>query len=498
MKKSFIIRAFLAIIGTICSCLVFVFASSNLTVQADAPKTVTLTFAYLGNGNPDVSVYDNRYMVWFNLSEKLSDTTLDPNYTFRDNNSATIYQSDGSEIITDNVRWYISSGYTQLGIEIPSSVFLNAENTSEVGSSVVYIAKGAKIGGVSELTNDIYFHIKGNVSANIKPIDGVKEYVKTDFAQQDSNDRYCFYIGGGDGSKNNLGSIEARINDSTINLWLIDYGNDAKEILIPINYNDISKNGTYKVELVPFLPTNWTYFFKNKFTFWIINGTYTEEKPVEYTDITFANTFNIRSDDYYIEFAGAPKNKEFKSAGNVSIEVNDESCSVGFYIDITEKYGMVLPFEKAPKNKVNKVVIKAGEMVYENTKNLNEITFYVSGYGVFSEKEAHATTVNLSGAIETSERIWWNITNLNGLVDTVSIEQNGIKIYGYGYNRNPNEENSTEKLYETLGDVFTAEDGDYPNSVNISVKAMLVKNAQGASIRLPIIRGYALRLKLAV
>lgn len=483
--KGFIVGAFLAVIGTICSCLFFVFASGNLTVKADAPETVTLTFAYLGNGNPDVSVYGNKYLVWFNLGEKLSDTTLDKDNTFKNNNSIKVYQSDGSETVTSNVGWYISSGYTQLGIEIPSSAFLNAEDTSKVGSSVVYIAKGTKIGGVSELTNDIYFHIKGSEAANIKPLDGVKEYVKTDFAQQDSLERYCFYIGGGDGTKNNLGSIETRINDSTtVKLWLTDYGNGAKEILIPINYSDISKKGTYKVELLPYLPTNWTYFFKNKFTFWIIDGAYTEEKPVEYTDITFANTFNIRTDDFYIEFAGAPKSQEFKRAGNVSIMVNDESCSVGFYIDTAEKYGMVLPFDKAPKDKVNKVVIKAGEMVYDNTKNLNDITFYVSGYGVFSEKEAHATTVNLSGAIEKSEKIWWNITNLNGLVNTVAVEQNGVKIYGYGYNPDPGVENSTENLYETLADVFAAEVGSYPHSVDINVKAMLVRNVQGASIRL--------------
>lgn len=480
MKKtnSFIIKTFCAIIGMICFCLGFIFAiSNNITSYAASSFTLKSISAY------NIRENLNDYYIAIKTDTDLSSEGVATVKSIVDKNGIKSVCDAYFNAIYDNGTTSlqvpfdaVAKGETAFvtlpaGIEIGGYV-LSEDFSIYIDNNAIYNVFNMKSSGQTGL-------IAGNVEAytfdfDQVPLEGTTSgdyyrgntiYIISNFGKTNESRKEWEtfqYVIGGDGK------LYAKI-------WVDDMigGKLRSEVNDLVLY--IPKGG--------FVGQNAGRAVSGRDIYIYLNGDDIHE-IIEYTDITFANTFNIRSDDYYIEFAGAPKNKEFKSAGNVSIEVNDESCSVGFYIDTTEKYGMVLPFEKAPKNKVNKVVIKAGEMVYENTKNLNEITFYVSGYGVFSEKEAHATTVNLSGAIETSERIWWDITNLNGLVDTVSIEQNGIKIYGYGYNRNPSEENSTEKLYETLGDVFAAEDGDYPNSVNISVKAMLVKNAQGASIRL--------------
>lgn len=480
MKKTngFIIKTLLAVIGTICFCVGFLFVFSN-SVASYAAGSFTLK---------SISAYNVRENIGDYYVAVKTDTDLSSVGTAKVN---SIIDKNGTKSACDI---YVNAVYDEgtTSLQVPFDVVAKGE------TAFVTLPAGVEVGGYV-LSQDFSIYIDNNAIYNVFDmkssgqtglVEGSVQAYTFDFDQEplEGTTSANYYRGNTIYIISNFG----KPNESRKEWETFQYviGGDGK-LYAKIWVDDMigGKLRSEVNDLVLYIPKggfvgqNEGRAVSGRDIYIYLNGDDIHE-IIEYTDITFANSFNIRTDDYYIEFAGAPKNQEFKSAGNVSIEVNDESCSVGFYVDTNGKYGMVLPFEKAPKNKVNKVVVKAGSIVYENTKNLNDVTFYVSGYGVFSEKEAHTTTVNLSGAVEKSEKIWWDITNLNGLVDTASIERNGIKIYGYGYNPNPGDENSTEKLYETLAAVFKAEDGDYPNSVNVDVRAMLVKNVQGASIRL--------------
>lgn len=346
-----------------------------------APENITLTFSKLaGCQDGDLS----RYVIDFATDKS------DLGDEFWNDNTATLVDSDGNaKEISGSGLNYSGSG-SELTLYLKYEHFVaGATTAAEIGEHAFYLPAGTKIGGVSNLSNDIALRINRSAVSNLE----VKSLALNGGGAQDNFNRFLVRFKGGKADGNvSLGTINVLIDGTLQKVDFCDLGGGDFGALL--DYSVCGKNQNHTLKFLLGSVTGGDYFFKNDLTVYIKNNEITDREASDKTVIGYTST-TAQSDRYVLFFDGVG-NGGYSGIGKVSVLINGEEKFLDF-INWGNETALLLPFDVCPNDasKLNEITIKSctiGGFVIKNDINL-----WISGYKYLTEAPKTVTLTRDGG-----------------------------------------------------------------------------------------------------
>ena len=377
-SKKNLLCFFLALVALV---FLAMFAVSISPKANAAPENITLTFSKLaGCQDGDLS----RYVIDFATDKS------DLGDEFWNDNTATLVDSDGNaKEISGSGLNYIGSG-SELTLYLKYEHFVAGATTfAEIGEHAFYLPAGTKIGGVSNLSNDIALRINRSAVSNLE----VKSLALNGGGAQDNFNRFLVRFKGGKADGNvSLGTINVLIDGTLQKVDFCDLGGGDFGALL--DYSVCGKNQNHTLKFLLGSVTGGDYFFKNDLTVYIKNNEITDKEASDKTVIGYTST-TAQSDRYVLFFDGVG-NGGYSGIGKVSVLINGEEKSLDF-INWRNETALLLPFDVCPNDasKLNEITIKSctiGDFVIKNDINL-----WISGYKYLTEAPKTVTLTRDGG-----------------------------------------------------------------------------------------------------